>query len=190
MTYSKIYLAGGMAGITKLAADSWRDYVAERLDGIHEMPKGPSIEVLCFNPTRGEDTDAGAKFSATATNTSPFNTVQGIIGRDRNDVKTADLIFMNLLGAKRVSIGTTVELGWSDAWRKPLILVMEKSGNVHEHIFYQGLCTYRVETLDEGIACAKHVLLPQLPEPQTMEVFMGLDAPGGDIQTVPVRRSF
>lgn len=97
---------------------------------------------------------------------------------------------MNLLGAKRVSIGTTVELGWADAWRKPLILVMEKSGNIHGHIFYQGIPTYRVDNLDSGIACAKYLLLPQLPKPQTTEVFMGLDAPGGDIQTIPSRRSF
>jgi nucleoside 2-deoxyribosyltransferase len=169
MTYAKIYLAGPMAGISKESADSWRDYVAGRLDGIHEMPSGPSVEVLCFNPTRGEDTDASATFSAVATNSSPFNTVQGIIGRDRNDVFTSDLVFMCLLGAKRVSIGTTVELGWADAWRKPLILVMERAGNIHEHLFFQGLCTYRVPTLDEGIACAKYLLMPRLPQKRLLK---------------------
>ena len=159
----KIYLAGPMAGISKQSADSWRDYVAARLDGVHEMPSGPSVEILCWNPTRGEDTDSSAKFSAVATNTSPCNSTQGILGRDRNDVMTADLVFMNVTGAKRVSIGTTVELGWADAYRKPLILVMEKSGNIHEHLFFDGLCTYRVDNLDAGIDCARHILMPRLP---------------------------
>ena len=188
--YSKVYMAGPMAHVTKQAADSWRYYVAGRLDGIHEMPSGPFIEVLCFNPTRGEETDAAQKFSATATGATPWNTVSGITGRDRHDLQTADIVFMNLLGAKRVSIGTTVELGWADAYRKPIVLVMEKSGNPHEHIFFQGLCTYRVDNLDSGIACAKYVLMPHVKPP--MEVFHGLDDEGNLLpgaQPIP-RRSF
>ena len=61
--------------------------------------------------------------SATATNESAFNTQNAIIGRDRFDCCNSDLIFMNLLGSKRVSIGTTVELAWADASRKPVPFV-------------------------------------------------------------------
>ena len=60
---------------------------------------------------------------------------------------------MNLLGAKRVSIGTTVELAW-DASRKPVLVCMEASGNPHDSLHVRGLATYLVEDLDFRHCCS------------------------------------
>ena len=145
----KIYLAGPMAGITFDQANNWRDYVTSKLDG----------EIMeCFNPTRGESLVNGV-FSALAHGANPCNTVGAITGRDRFDVQTSDLVFMNVIGAKTVSIGTTVELGWADIYRKPLVLCMEESGNPHDSIHFRGLATYLVNDLDSGIMCARNLLL-------------------------------
>ena len=86
---------------------------------------------------------------------SALNTQNAVIGRDRFDCCNSDLIFINLLAAKRVSIGTTVELAWADAQRVPVIVRMEATGNPHDSVHVRGLATYLVNSLDEGIAVAR-----------------------------------
>ena len=138
------YLAGPMAGLGYASAATWREKVTEGLQDVCE----------CLSPLRGEMLSNGV-YSATATDSSAFNTQNAIIGRDRFDCCNSDLIFMNLLGAKKVSIGTTVELALADASRKPVIVCMEASGNPHDSIHVRGLATYLVEDLDSGIAVAR-----------------------------------
>jgi hypothetical protein len=51
-----------------------------------------------------------------------------------------------------------VEYGWLDMKRIPIITVMEKEGNPHEHAFIRELSGYRVETLEEGLYIARCIL--------------------------------
>jgi len=67
-------------------------------------------------------------------------------------------MLVNLLKAKKISIGTMVEYGWADSYRKPIITEMEKEGNVHDHGFVKELSGYIVEDLDSGIKIAKAIL--------------------------------
>lgn len=90
----------------------------------------------------------------------PLSTDQGITTRDRYDCIGADLVVFNLLGADRITIGTMIELGWADAARNPSILVMEKSGNVHEHPMVRQTTQFRTDNLDDAIAIAEIILLP------------------------------
>ena len=62
---------------------------------------------------------------------------------------------MNLLGAKKVSIGTMVELAWADAARRPITVCMETKGSPHDSTYVRGLATYLVQDLDSGIAVAR-----------------------------------
>ena len=48
-----------------------------------------------------------------------------------------------------------VEYGWASAFRKPIVAVMEKQRNVHEHPIVRRLTDFRVETLDEGLSVVK-----------------------------------
>jgi hypothetical protein len=169
MQHKKIYLAGPIAGLTYgESALGWRAYVTQKLTGVYyqdgiDRPL-ESIQLDCYSPMRGKgflrDIEPDHVLGQLEYKQSPVSTVQGILGRDRHDTMGADLIFMNLLGAKDKSIGTMVELGWADSLRKPVVLVMEDEGNTHEHIFVQGLVTYRVNNLDDAIACSKLILLP------------------------------
>lgn len=70
--------------------------------------------------------------------------------RDKMDVERCDAVMMNLSGAMRVSIGTMVELGWASAYKKPIILILEK-GNLHDHGFVTTLADDIYETVDEAI---------------------------------------
>ena len=125
---------------------------------------------------------AGGAYSATATDSSPFNTKSAIIGRDRADCTGADLIFMNLLGANKVSIGTMVELAWADASRKPVIVCIEKDGNPHDSPHVRGLATYIVEDLDSGIAVARCLFNSPAKKPKKVKaskkLFHGIDEKG------------
>lgn len=164
-----------MAGLGHSSASTWREHVTEGLQDVCE----------CLSPLRGEKLSNGV-YSATATDSSVFNSQNAIIGRDRSDCCNSDLIFMNLLGAKKVSIGTMVELAWADACRKPVIVCMEAKGNPHDSLYARGLATYLVQDLDSGISVARCFF--NAPS-KCIEIFMGLGAEGGDIQTVPMQRS-
>ncbi len=83
---------------------------------------------------------------------------RGIMTRDRFDTMDCDAVFANLLGATIVSIGTAMEIAWADMLRKPVILVMEASGNLHDHPMIREAAGYRVETVDEGITLANALL--------------------------------
>lgn len=179
MQHKKIYLAGPIAGLSYgESALGWRAYVDSNLSGYYPAAGANvygdnGIQLDCYSPMRGKgflrDVKQDQILDKLEYKASPVSTTLGILGRDRHDTTGADVVFMNLIGAKKVSIGTMVELGWADLSRKPVILCMEEAGtltddetknNVHEHLFVQGLVTYRVKSLDEGIACAKLILLP------------------------------
>lgn len=149
----RIYLAGPIAGLTYgEATHGWRQEVYNALHplGLH-----------CYSPMRGKVflKDHIGPIGKEGYEHHPMSAMQGILGRDRNDVMEADLIFMNVKGATSVSIGTTVELGWADAFRKPIVLVTDEEGP-HNHAFYKGLATYVCHDVARGIECAKALLLP------------------------------
>lgn len=170
MIKKRVYLAGPIAGLTyEEATLSWRDKVARALDGHYPASDDPGsytsvvTAIQTYSPMRGKIflKGTGEKIGKQGYEQHPMSSMQGIIGRDRNDVMNADLVFMNVYGADKVSIGTTVELGWADAFRKPVVLILDKNG-VHDHAFYKGLATYVCDDLEEGIVCAKALLLPHI----------------------------
>lgn len=82
------------------------------------------------------------------------------ISIDRFDAKRADAILTNLLGAGKVSIGTMIEVGWADDGVKPIILVMEKENNIHDHPILKNIAGFIADNLDDAIELAKKILLP------------------------------
>ena len=91
----------------------------------------------------------------------PLSTRRGITCRDRMDVMRCDMVIANFLGAKKVSIGTVMEIAWADAFRKPIVVVMEK-GNIHEHSMLNQVSGFIVSSLDEAIELVVTVLSPTL----------------------------
>lgn len=89
----------------------------------------------------------------------PLTNRHAITMRDRHDCLTCDAMLVYLKGTDVVSIGTMIELGWADAVRKPIVLVMEP-GNVHEHVIAGSIPVACVETLEEGCDVIKRILLP------------------------------
>ena len=48
-----------------------------------------------------------------------------------------------------------IEYGWASAFNKPIITIIEKKENVHEHSMIRRLTGYRVENLESGLLVAK-----------------------------------
>lgn len=147
-----VYLAGGIAGLSFSEAVQWRCEVRDAL-----LPR-----IECLSPLRGITEDAVAQYNATGRcdGIYPF-TEQAVFRRDFEDVCASDLVFANLLGAKRVSQGTIYELAWAYAFRKRIVVVIEPAGNPHEHVFLRGLQTYRVPDLGTAIEVTRSNLLPE-----------------------------
>ena len=144
-----IYLAGPITGLTYGESVNWRDYMSNLL-----TPFG----VRTLSPMRGKGylLSAGV-LQASGYDDTILSSAKAIVARDRNDTMKCDLVIMNLLGATRISIGSMIELGWADAARVPVVLVMEP-GNVHEHAMVHEMSGFRVSTIGEAVNTALSVL--------------------------------
>ena len=144
-----IYLAGAIAGLAYDDATDWRIQAKARL-AIRD------IETL--NPMRAKIVLSGQNGGNISTNyrdyshNGTFFTSRGIMTRDFNDVKRCDALLVNLLGARTISAGTVMELGWAYMLQKPAIVAIEDIGNIHgDHPMIVEAMPFRVTTLDEAI---------------------------------------
>lgn len=156
MSSPTVYLAGPIKGLTYNDATEWRERAKSEL---------AAAGIQAFSPMRAKDylrheTDAGGTRLADAYAAYPLSTMKAIVTRDRMDCQGCSAVIMYLRGAKQVSIGSVIEIGWADAARVPIVLVMEKDGsNPHEHGMVREMCGFHVETLDEALGVVKALLL-------------------------------
>jgi nucleoside 2-deoxyribosyltransferase len=144
-----VYLAGPITNTSYGECTSWRHQVAEWL--------APDIDA--FSPLRAKNYLEDLPSMPDNYNGHILSTQRAIYTRDHHDCRTKDLIFINLLGASRVSIGTVMELAWSAAYNKLNVLVMENFDNVHDHAMLREACPIRVDTLEDGVAITRALLL-------------------------------
>jgi nucleoside 2-deoxyribosyltransferase len=151
-----VYLAGPITGLTYQGCTDWRQFAKAEL---HKS------DIEGVSPMRAKDYLAGiGEISGHGREYFQLNVISqphSVVTRDRFDTTRADVVLMNLLGAKAVSIGTMVELGWADAARVPVVLVREEpgTGGVHDHMFVNSLAGYGVTTLEEALHVVRAILL-------------------------------
>lgn len=145
----QVYLAGPISGLTYGGATDWRK---QAVDVLAEA----GIEGL--DPMRGKDYLADVGVLEGSYEDWPLSTSQGITARDRFDATRCDLLLVNLLGATRVSIGSMLEIAWADSRRTPIVLVMEKEGNPHDHPMIRECAGFITDSLDVGMACCIAIL--------------------------------
>jgi Nucleoside 2-deoxyribosyltransferase len=154
---SKVYLAGPISGLPYAQAQVWRNVVADSL--------GPMIE--CYSPLRCKDYLRVHGALEGSYEGNPLSTDRGIMTRDHWDCMTCDLVFANLLGAtERVSIGTAMEIAWAHAYRKPLVLVIEDAGNIHDHPMIREAVGFRVSTIAQGLETTRAILTSRVSTPR------------------------
>jgi nucleoside 2-deoxyribosyltransferase len=148
----KVYLAGPISGQTYEGAVDWRNIARTNLN---------LAGITAYSPMRREEYLVEHQLMPDAPDEYDGVPIEpeSIVVRDRFDVMSCDIILMNLSGATKVSIGSMLEAGWADAFRKILIVVMEED-NIHNHAMLRGLASYVVPTVYEGLTLCKTILLP------------------------------
>lgn len=141
MSQYLIYLAGPITGQTYEGCTDWREEFIRTTPGWLE-----GVSPMRWKQYLLEETQVQDQYEE-----SVLSCQRGIFARDSWDCRRCDAILVNLLGADRVSIGTVMEIAWAHVHHKPIVLVMEKEGNIHEHSMLREACPFRVETLEEGI---------------------------------------
>lgn len=154
--HGSVYLSGPIAGQTFESATDWREFIQAELD---------SYGITSFSPMRREEylsPDQLEKLPAISDRYGNIPiTPKGITTRDRFDTERCDLMIAYLPDAEKASIGTSIEIGWADAFRTPIIAIMpSREGNVHNHPMITEIVGYIVETLEEAIELTATILLP------------------------------
>jgi nucleoside 2-deoxyribosyltransferase len=147
---TKVYLAGPISGANYGEATDWRNQAIYHLVNHGLDP---------YSPMRGKVYLLKEKEIADSYSDYPMSSITGINIRDYNDVRTSGAILVNLLDARKVSIGTVMEIAWARTHNVPVVLIMEETGNVHDHAMLTYNCI-RVTTLNDGLNCIKQLLLP------------------------------
>ena len=152
----EVYLAGPITGLTFGDCTNWRDNFAKLLN---------CTNIHTLSPMRGKDhlaidkqTDEEHKIQDSYDD-NPMTSKNGINTRDYNDVKRSDVVVFNMLGAERVSIGTVMEMAWCRAFGKPVVLIMEDSGNIHEHCMFLHYVGFRVNNIVDAVSVVMSLCL-------------------------------
>jgi len=151
MKESLLYLVGPITGVSFGESTDWREYVATKLPG----------HIQAVSPMRGKKYLQKEKSIKDSYEEIPLSSQKGITCRDRMDVMRCHAILVNFLGATKVSIGSVVEIAWADAWRKPIIIAMEKD-NIHSHAMIREVAGFITSDLDDAIMIATAILSPTL----------------------------
>ena len=145
----KIYLAGPIEGCSYEECTSWRE------EFIKLIPK----EIQCLSPMREKTFLQHETKTANCPVDAMMSSDRGIMTRDCYDCHRADLLVINFLNAKRVSIGTVMELAWAWHAHIPTVVIIEDD-NMHNHCMLNECMSYRVKTLEQAAKAAILTLWP------------------------------
>jgi len=150
-----VYLGGIISGLTFKECNEWREIAQKKL---------ALYGIDGYSPLRGkEHLSDDTVLHKLGYEGNVMASQRGITCRDRFDVLNSDVIIINLLGARSPSIGCSIEIGWANLSKKPIIAIMEADGhNPHEHAMLLECIDFRVETVDAAITVARKVLCCEL----------------------------
>jgi len=156
MVSKTVYLAGPISGLTYDEASKWRDHITNELGrfGIKCLsPLRAAIHLRHADGLLGDcEIQAGTKPAVES-----MSTPRGVVTRDKFDATRCGILLVNVLGAKKVSVGTCVEIGWANANDIPIVLVMEPT-NMHNHAFVRESANFITESLDDAVYIIKAIL--------------------------------
>lgn len=148
-----VYLAGPISGLSYRGCTEWRHAAAADLQ---------AHGIAALSPMRGKEylshLEAISSDGRDYAHLGVLALPRGVMTRDRFDALRCDVLLVNLLGARHVSIGTVMEIAWADARRTPIVCAMEDTGNPHEHMMISEALGFRTPTLTEALHVVKAIL--------------------------------
>lgn len=162
----RVYLCGPITGLSyNQARYGWRKTIYDLLS--------PDIEV--FSPLRQEGhLSEVQRISHKDYPENPITTGRGIVAKDLLDVRQSDLIIANLKAIQidpsipeeeveriqAASVGSIAEISWSYILNKPVLLIIEATGNVHDKLFLTEQVSWRTDNVEQAAEMARALLLP------------------------------
>ncbi|TDW31882.1 nucleoside 2-deoxyribosyltransferase-like protein [Rhizobium azibense] len=150
----RIYLVGPLTGRPKAWIADWRTQIKSAIG-----------EADFIDPTSW-DIDTKEAFAVKERSAEALHRRDhGRLVVDRNKllIKSADVVFANLLGAgAKASIGSVGELFLANGFGKPVIVVREKLGNVHDHAMLNAIASRICYTLEEGFGVLQEFAVPRV----------------------------
>lgn len=143
-----VYLAGPITGCTYGECVDWRRDFADSMPEVVE----------CLSPMRGKGYLKDELAIQDSYPDTSMSTDKAITARDFFDCCRADVIVANFLGATRASIGTAMEVAWGFAKHTPIVCIMEKTGNIHDHGMIREAIDFRVDTIAEAKMIVQAIL--------------------------------
>ena len=151
MSNAAVYLSGPITGLTYGEARyTWREEFAQ---------KAPGIRVL--SPMRHEGHLAEMRNTPIFPDNLPaglFSHPKLIVTKDFLDIDECTIMLVNLQGAKAVSQGTLVELGYAKAKGKTVITIQDAGDKTHTSPFIGVLSDVIVTSLNEAIVIISSLL--------------------------------
>ncbi len=146
-----VYLGGNIKGCSYDEANDWRKHVKNEL--------GFTVEVI--SPMRGKDYLLHELTLKDSYEDSVTSKSKSIIERDSFDVCRCDILILNLLNAKSISIGSMIELGWATApsSHKRIVITIMEDDSIHEHRFIRELSAWVVPDVESAIDIVQRIAL-------------------------------
>ena len=142
-----IYAVGPITGYSYEEVTGWRDNLKNYL---------PSNYIV-LSPMRGKLYLIKEQKIADSYEMHQLSTAKAITRRDYFDCNRCDLILCNFLGAKKVSIGSVMEIAWGYTKKIPIVVMMEKD-NIHQHAMINECADFVVDNFEEGVDIVKHII--------------------------------
>lgn len=150
------YLAGPIAGTT-LDDQDWRTEAWAALLGDFQVLSPLRGKHQIFKRSYGGSIDSDyRKYSHEGCNFG----AEGIMARDFNDVRRADVILANLSDWQPgVSIGTAMELAWAYADRTPAVCVLDDDSPVLKHpMLTAAVGPFRCSELADAVVLVRQLM--------------------------------
>lgn len=146
----RIYLSGPISGASRNEIAGWR----QRVGGI--LPPHVNIYDPAASPY-----DAALAYAATETPAAALERLMHgrlVVDRNKHIIQSSDAVLANFLQSDHASIGSIGELFWANAFRIPIVIVREQSGNVHDHAMLNAIASVVASSLEEGCNAVLNIL--------------------------------
>lgn len=148
-----VYLAGPITGCSFEECVRWREEFCEEL-----TPLG----IECLSPMRGKGYLKNESSILDSYSSLLLCEDKGIMSRDHFDCNRADVIVFNVLGARKPSLGTTMEAAWGFHRHTPMVWIMEQNGNPHDHSMLRQCMNFIVPGITQAIRVVEAILSPSV----------------------------
>jgi hypothetical protein len=146
----KLYLSGPISGVPCEEIADWRKRATAMLPA----------KVHVYDPASSPyDADLASDTPETPS-AALARLMHGrlVVDRNKHMIQSSDVVLANFLHSDRASIGSIGELFWANAFRVPIVIVREESGNVHDHAMLNAIASAVTSSLEDGCEAALNIL--------------------------------